>query len=152
MVNGVAWGQGRTARAVRAGETITVDGVLDEAAWKRADWNSGFTRIEPALDQPQAAPQTRFKVVYTDAAAYVAVECDEPNVDTIKAKTPWRDGAVWSDDCVEVFFDPADNGRYYHQVMTNSRGTIYDSHSADFGLVHSKLCAGAWRSRYPLAP
>ncbi len=136
----------RRARATGISRPIRVDGVLDEAAWQTAAWNSGFVRIERHLDNPGAEVQTRFKVVHTPSAVYVAVECDEPRIERLKAKTPWRDGAVWADDCVELFFDPGGSGRYYHQIMVNSKGRIYDSYAADFGLVKSRLWNGAYRA------
>ena len=139
-----------TAMATKATGTVKLDGILNEADWARAGWCTGFVRADgdQAPDAPfkRAAVETRFKVLVDDTAVYVGVECDEPLIDKLKAATPWRDGAVWADDCVEIFFDPAGTGRFYHQVMVNARGTIYDSYSADYGLVHSRLWNGAFRA------
>lgn len=137
-----------TATAVRAESAIDLDGVLDEPAWEAGEWCSGFVvaNAEVQADpRPRAAVQTRFKVVFDDDSAYVAVECEEPAIEQLKAETPWRDGAVWQDDCVEIFFDPGNDGRYYHQVMVNARGTIHDLYGADYGLVKSRLWNGAFR-------
>ncbi len=137
-----------SAKAVRAAGPIRLDGRLDEPAWADARWQTGFVLANGPESEPlkPAAVQTRFKVLFDDHAVYVAVECDEPRIENLKAKTPWRDGAVWADDCVEIFFDPSNDGRYYHQVMVNSRGVIYDSYSADYGLVHNRLWNGAFRA------
>ncbi|MBM3501293.1 MAG: hypothetical protein FJX74_21790, partial [Armatimonadetes bacterium] len=137
------------AEAGKATGEMRVDGVLDEADWGRAEWSSGFTVSNVAGDDeplPPAGAQTRFKVLIGRDSAYVGVECDEPEIGNLKAETPWRDGAIWADDCVEVFFDPAGEGRYYHQVMVNARGAVYDSFSADYGLVHSRLWNGAFEA------
>ncbi|MBT4821364.1 MAG: carbohydrate-binding family 9-like protein, partial [Lentisphaerae bacterium] len=140
----------RTATVQALAGGVILDGVLDEAAWGAAPELSGFTVVGHRGDSRHAFKtadvQTRFKVLQDAHALYVGVLCDEPNLDGLKAKTPWRDGAVWQDDCIEIFFDPANDGRYYHQVMVNSRGTIYDSYSADYGLVHSKLWNGAFEA------
>lgn len=133
--------------AARTATPPAIDGVLDEPAWSETAWTSGFTLAGKADPEGQpAVVQTRFKVLVDDTAVYVGVECDEPQVDQLKANTPWRDGALWQDDCVEVFFDPGNEGRYYHQVMVNARGTIYDCHNADYGLVHSRLWNGAFEA------
>jgi len=134
------------AQAVRASAPIVVDGRLDEAAWTKARWAGGFHAAGIGSGGRTAAVQTRFKAVWTADALYVAVECDEPRIEAIRAETPRRDGAVWQDDCVEIFFDPADNGRYYHQIMVNAHGTIFDLHAADFGLVKSRLWDGVFRA------
>ena len=134
----------RDATAGRAGGPITIDGALTEPGWATVDWQTGFTQAEAtAPAETPAAVQTRFKVLCDATTAYVAVQCDEPRPEVVKAAAPWRDGAVWQDDCVEIFLDPAGEGRYYHQVMVNSRGQIYDCYGADYGIVKSKLWNGA---------
>ena len=147
LVFGGAPPVGETGRAMGP---IRLDGVANEGPWQSASWHTHFLKAGGMKGEADALKpadvQTRFKVLLDEQAVYVAVECDEPSIEKIKAKTPWRDGAVWSDDCVEIFFDPSGEGRYYHQVMVNSRGTIYDSYSADYGLVHSRLWNGAFRA------
>jgi len=137
-----------TAGVGRA-ESIALDGALDEPAWSTAEWSTGFTVASVPDDDgplPVARVQTRFRVLVGEDSAYVGIECDEPQLAGLKADTPWRDGAVWSDDCLEVFFDPAGEGRYYHQVMVNARGAVYDCFCADYGLVHGKLWDGAFEA------
>jgi len=134
----------RDATAGRAGGAMVIDGALTEPGWAAGPWQSDFTRAE--IDSPAgtlAPVQTRFKVLYDATTVYVGIACDEPDPGAIKAAAPWRDGAVWQDDCVEVFCDPAGEGRYYHQVMVNSRGQVFDSSGADYGVVTSKLWNGA---------
>jgi hypothetical protein len=125
----------------RAGE-IKVDGNLDEAAWAKAAWQSGFLSASAAVDnagQPKPVPiQTRFKVLYDAAAIYVAAECDEPQIEALKAKYADHDNEVYADDCLEFFMDPAGEGRYYHHFIVNAKGAWYDDLGADYGLVHVK--------------
>ena len=123
---------------------MQLDGRFEESCWQRATWYGSFVAVDAESGTPPAPVQTRFAAVRDDTSVYVAVECHEPRLMGLKAKTPWRDGAVWQDDCIEVFLDPSGKGRYYHQVMVNSRGTIFDMHAADFGLVKSRLWNGAF--------
>jgi len=138
------------AMAVRAAGPVQLDGVLEDPAWESAPWFGDFTSAsagdENAGEPKRAEVQTRFKVLYDDQALYVAVQCDEPNPDRIVATTTERDGTIWADDCVEIFFDPENEGRYFHQVMANSRGVLYDCYAADYGLVHSRLWNGAFHA------
>jgi Carbohydrate family 9 binding domain-like len=129
-----------SATAVRAEGALELDGSLDEPAWAQAAWSSGFRDASNAsTNAGVAAVQTRFKVLFDASALMVGVECDEPNPAGIVAQATAHDGNVWADDCVEVFFDPAGEGRYYHHFVVNSRGAWYDDYSADYGLVHGKL-------------
>jgi len=149
---------------------ITIDGRLAEAAWGRAPWQTGFLSASAAAEhagQPRpVAIQTRFRVLHDTDAVYVAVECDEPQPDRVKARYTAHDNDVYQDDCVELFMDPAGEGRYYHHVVVNSKGAWYDDYGADYGLVHVKrwecplqaagsvdVGAKAWRCevRIPLA-
>jgi hypothetical protein len=130
-----------TAPAVRRQGEVKVDGVLDEAGWQAAAWQTGFVSASSAVEgkNPPAAVQTRFKVLFDDDALYVGVECDEPNLDKLVARYTEHDQDVYRDDCVEVFFDPAGEGRYYHHFVVNTKGAWYDDTGADYGLVHAKL-------------
>lgn len=132
-----------TASATRAPGPIRIDGRLTEPAWKSWTWNTGFTSAGNSAENrgapKPATVQTRFKVLYDATGLIVAVECDEPNPAGIRAAITAHDGTVWADDCVEIFFDPAGKGRYYHHFLINSKGAWYDDYSADFGLVHGKL-------------
>lgn len=135
-----------TAPAVRLQGSLQLDGVLDEPGWQAAKWQEGFVSASAAEEgaNPPVQVQTRFKVLYDDDALYVGIECDEPKIDQLKARYSEHDQDVYQDDCVEVFFDPAGEGRYYHHFVVNSLGAWYDDTGADYGMVHAKL----WE--YPL--
>jgi len=139
---GQEWEKPSATAARRAG-AVQIDGKLADPAWAAAQWCTNFTSGSRGQDNRGAprpvAVQTRFKVVYDDAYLYVGAECDEPQTETIRAASVSHDGTVWSDDCVEIFFDPAGEGRYYHHFLVNTKGVWYDDYSADYGLVHGKL-------------
>lgn len=132
-----------TVVAVPTVDTLAINGLLDEPAWSLAQWQGGFTSASsgPENSGPPrpATVQTRFKVLYDAWAIYVGVECDEPAPEGIRAEATGHDSMVFMDDCVEVFLDPAGEGRYYHHFVVNSRGAWYDDYGADFGLVHNRL-------------
>ncbi|MEN6305211.1 MAG: carbohydrate-binding family 9-like protein [Armatimonadia bacterium] len=127
--------------AVAVSGEVKLDGLLDEPAWSAATWQTNFLSASPAASgAPKPVDvQTRFKVLYDQNAVYVGVECDEPALDKLQARYKEHDGDVYQDDCVEVFFDPAGEGRYYHHFVVNTNGAWYDDYGADYGLVHAKL-------------
>ena len=127
---------------------IRLDGTLKEPAWQQGEWSTGFRMLSnKAAERVPAPVQTRFKVLYDADALYVGVVCDEPTPDGLKAAATFHDGAVWGDDCVELFLDPEGVGRYYHHLIVNSQGTVFDAYAADYGLVHGKLWNCAFGSK-----
>ena len=132
---------GADAPAVRLQGTIQLDGKLGEPDWAAAAWQSGFSYAgaDAEGDLKPAAVQTRFKVLFDDDALYVAIESDEPDMNRIVARCTDHDQDTYTDDSIELFMDPAGEGRYYQHFVINSKGAWYDDSSADYGLVHGKL-------------
>jgi len=94
-----------------------IDGLLDDAAWRDAG------RID-RLIRPQ--PSTRTRLCFDDRALYIAVECSgkhgpEP------AGAPSRDGPdLWKNEHVEIWIDPAGQGKVRYQFVVGIRGSTYD--------------------------
>ncbi len=133
----------RLAAAGRAEALVKLDGVLDEPAWANLPWNTDFVDARASAEagggSAPAAAQTRFKVLHHADWLYLGVECDEPRIESLKASANEHDSMVFMDDCVEVFCDPAGQGRYYYHFVVNTKGAWYDNFGADYGVVHAKL-------------
>lgn len=131
------------ARAVAVQGSLQIDGRLDEPDWATTDWQTGFVSASAAADAAgaprPAAVQTRFKVLFDSLAVYLGVECDEPLIEQLAGRYRGHDQEVYADDCVELFLDPAGEGRYYHHFVVNVNGAWYDDYGADYGLAHAKL-------------
>jgi hypothetical protein len=76
--------------AKSSGESMRVDGVLDEPEWRSAEAGNGFTQREPQDGSP-ATEQTEVKVVYTSDALYVGVRSADSRAAEIKAELARRD-------------------------------------------------------------
>ncbi|MCE5238476.1 hypothetical protein LLH23_08285 [bacterium] len=141
LISGTLAWAAPTVPAVRLQGPMRPDGSLDEAAWQQAQWQTGFVSASAAVEgaNPPMQVQTRFKVLFDNDALYVGVECDEPSPGKIAARYSEHDQDVYQDDCVEVFLDPAGEGRYYQHFVVNTKGAWYDDAGADYGLVHAKL-------------
>ncbi len=92
----------------------------------RLFYNSGTCR--------NAQVQTSVGITSEDNGLVIRFEADEPDPSQIKAAITKRDGAVWNDDCCEVFvYDPEPKRLF--QFAMNFKGTQFDAehHQAQDG-------------------
>lgn len=107
----------------RADSPVTIDGRLDEPAWRNAAefgdfafpwWTSG--RQE----------QTVARMLWDDQFLYVAYQCDDAHV---SAEQTEHDSKVYLDDCVELFTAPnSQRPNDYFNIEMNVNGAILDRH------------------------
>jgi hypothetical protein len=106
----------------RAASRPTLDGRLDEAAWRAAPWTEPMVDIEGDR-RPRPRFLTRMKMLWDDAGFYVAAEMEEPDV--------WgtltdRDAIVYNDNDIEIFIDPEGDTETYYELEVNPLGTVFD--------------------------
>jgi len=143
-----AFAAGQTARgatAVKIGEPIRVDGVLDEAAWGRAAELSDFIQFEPERGAP-ATVRTSVRILYDGVAVYFGFENTDPEMDKISARISKRDSDLTEDDAVAVCLDTYGDRRACYYFMTNLLGTQYDGRITDNGLTTDATWDGVWKS------
>ncbi len=112
-----------TIPAIRASETIRIDGQLDETIWQRPGSN-GFTQRDPDEGKP-ATQKTDVWCAYDDAALYFAANLQETTPDSIVGRLGRRDAHVESD-WFKVFLDPYHDGRTGVYFGVNPSGAIQD--------------------------
>lgn len=113
----------------KANGKITIDGVLDEDAWRGASFVTGFKDMKT---KEEPIEETRIRVLYDSDNWYVGIEAmTEHAWGKLVANTAERDGNVWQDDSVETFFQPPNTGDSF-QLIVNSVGTLWD------GKMHQK--------------
>ncbi len=111
------------ARRVKG--AITIDGVLDEPAWK----NAPVIRLrEGALGGP-VKYATRVRMLWDDEAIYLAFECDDPDVHAPRTK---HDDSLWMHDLVEVFIDADADEKSYVELHVAANGATADVLWADY--------------------
>jgi hypothetical protein len=106
--------------------SITVDGKLDEPAWKQAEVITGLRDYKTG---EVVAHQTKFRLLWDSKYLYIGAECDD---DDLTAKETKRNGAVWDDDCVEAFINPSGDEMSYLEFELNPLGTWYEGTVADY--------------------
>jgi len=90
-----------TTASIR-GQSINIDGVMDDPAWNTVTWTGDFTQREPQ-DGGVATQQTAFKIVYDDKFLYVGYKCYDTEPDQIVKRLSRRDG--FEGDWVEINID-----------------------------------------------
>ncbi|MFP4623923.1 MAG: DUF5916 domain-containing protein [Gemmatimonadota bacterium] len=124
VVNGRSGDGPPAIRTRRSPSPPTIDGRLDEAAWRHADVATGFTQLRPAPGQP-ASQRTEVRVLYDDAAVYVAARMYDTAPDSIVAQLGRRDSGVYSD-WFYVAIDSYHDRRTAFVFGLNPRGVMQD--------------------------
>jgi len=145
---GAPFAAGQTAReatALKIIEPIRIDGILDEAAWGRAQVLSDFIQFEPERGAP-AMVRTSVRILYDGTAVYFGFENTDPEMDKIAARISKRDSDLTADDAVAVCLDTYADRRDCYYFMTNLLGTQYDGRITDNGLTTDTTWDGVWKS------
>ncbi|MET0397602.1 MAG: DUF5916 domain-containing protein, partial [Longimicrobiaceae bacterium] len=121
-------------QASRATGGIRVDGRLDDAAWAAAEIASDFVQTRPTPGAP-ASQRTEVRIVYDDAALYVAARMHDDRPDSIAAPLARRDVAsgLYSD-WFDVLVDSYHDRRTGFRFAVNPRGVrrdVYHSNDAN---------------------
>lgn len=130
----------RIRATARAGE-VTVDGHLDEPAWRDAEVGAGFVERTPV---PGARPpvDTRFRVLFDEGALYLAVECDLMPGERPRGDELSRDSfSIFSDDAVSVKLDVRHDRRNTIGFVVNPAGAQLDYVAVDAGSFRAEFDA-----------
>lgn len=106
----------------RAAGPVTIDGKLDDAAWRDAPWTDDFVDIE-GDKKPRPRLRTRAKMLWDDSFFYVAAELQEPHV---WATLTAHDSVIFHDNDFEVFIDPNGDNHEYYEFEINALNTGWD--------------------------
>jgi hypothetical protein len=105
----------------RAQKAPTVDGVLDDAAWKGAQ----AVVLRGSFDGRPAKLRTEARLVYDDANLYVAFNVEDPDLWGTLRK---RDDPIYEQEVVEVFLDANADGRTYNELQVSPHNVIFDAY------------------------
>ncbi len=117
---------------------ITIDGVLNEAAWQ----NVPDFELSPVIQPENVSQPTRAKVRWDRDNLYVAFVAEDKDIwATMKQRDQW----LWEEEVVEVFVDHDGDGRDYKEFEVNPLNTVVDLNIAQVN--HGDLDkALAWNS------
>ena len=109
----------------RATSAITVDGVLDEPAWRDAAVLRLEYETRPAENEPPPV-ETEVLITYDERRFYAAFRAFDPEPSAIRAHLQDRD-TIFNDDLVGIKLDPFNDERRAFQFFVNPLGVQFDS-------------------------
>lgn len=100
----------------------SVDGRLDDPAWRGVPWSDPFVDIEGEA-RPAPTFRTRVKLAWDRQHLYIAAELEEPD---LWGTIPTRDAVIFHDHDFEWFIDPDGDTNRYFELEINALGTVWD--------------------------
>jgi hypothetical protein len=114
--------------ALAAGETITIDGVLDEPAWSKAATTGPFVDVGRGYPNPAIPVQGSARVTWDERFLYVGFEVGDKHV---RGGFPAdaKDPHLWERDTVEIMIDPDGDGdnKDYYEIQINPQNLVFDT-------------------------
>ena len=131
------------------GESIELDGFLDEASWARAIPAGDFVQEDPANGSP-ATEATEVRVVYGGTSLYLGILCLDSDPTALLGNQMQRDQPLEADDRFMWAMDPFLDERSGYFFEINPSGAMGDgliSVSAGGGFRANKAWDGIWTAR-----
>jgi len=128
--------------------SITIDGELEEPAWRDAwSWDLGY-EVQPGENTPALA-RTEVLVFHDRTHVYFGFRAWDPNPPAIRAHLSDRDGA-WADDWVGVVLDTFNDERRNYLLLVNPLGVQMDDIENESG--DDTVWDGIWESAATIQP
>ncbi len=137
----------RSVQAIRLApdEHITLDGVLDEAVWKRTLPAGEFIMQDPTLGGTPTEP-TEVHFAFNNDHLYMAVVCRDSEPDKLLGNTRKRDEFLSADDRFMWTMDTFLNQQTGYFFEMNPSGLMADSLMGPGG-VNNREWDGIWNAR-----
>ncbi len=138
--------QSREMTAVYFEGEITLDGVLDEAAWDLADPAADFIQKLPDTGAP-ASEKTEVRILYNDDTLFIGAHCwDSAGPEGLVVNDITKDFEVKDSDGFKVGLDTYNDDRNCFLFATNPAGGRFDLQSTKDGDLMNKNWNGIWYS------
>jgi len=112
-------------RSHRIEQAPTIDGVLDDDAWRDGPLETGEWLSYNPLHGNKVPQQTKVWVAHDSNYLYFAFQCDDPEPARIKTSITRRDN-IWSDDWVGLSLDALGSGQQSYHLIVNPSGVQLD--------------------------
>ena len=141
-------GEGDPFEVPRATGEITIDGIIDEAAWDDALKLELNYEVRPGENiKPQV--ETRVFITYDTTHILVAFRAFDPEPDKIRARYRDRDN-MHGDDSVGITIDTFNDQRRAYEFLVNPLGVqtdgIYSEGNKEFGRGFDRAWDAIWTS------
>jgi hypothetical protein len=118
----------------RSGPALTLDGKLDEPAWKHAGATGALVRPGDGLGDPGSPVHSEAWLLWDDEALYLAVRVRDRNPTSPFGRDD-VDPHVWSAASgIELMLQPGDRGdnRDYYEIQVDVNGAVWDTRFDDY--------------------
>jgi hypothetical protein len=122
----------RVVGAVEARAPITIDGALDEQAWRDAQPAGDFIQAEPHEGEAASEP-TDVRIVYDHDALYIGVVCHDAMPSALVVNDIRKDFTAGEQDSFEVILDTFADRRNGFVFVVNPAGAKSDTQIANEG-------------------
>lgn len=113
------------AYRMQPGESIALDGKLDDAVWSKASAFDDFWELFPQ-DKVRPRVRTEARFAFDKGALYVAVRAHDPDLTQLREPFARRDNVLADQDMIVLFVDPVGTRKFAHFFRVNPRGSIGD--------------------------
>lgn len=100
----------------------TIDGSLNEPAWREARFSEPFVDIEGNA-KPRPDFDTKVKLLWDNDYLYIGASLVEPNVWGVLTE---HDSVIFHDNDFEIFIDPDGDRQKYYEIEVNALATVWD--------------------------
>ena len=107
----------------RADGPITIDGHLDEAAWKKAGCHHALRQSSHGMNRLGAKQKTTARLLWDDTFLYASYACEDTD---IVANYRHRDDPTYKDHTVELFINPDPSRKNYIGLEINAAAVLAD--------------------------
>ena len=109
--------------AMQVDKAPVLDGELNDEAWKKGVANKNYYKYLDPKGTHFTNYQTRCTIVYNDKGIFAGVVNYQKDISILRRKVlKNNDASIWTDDCAELYFDPAANGVGYFKFVVNANG------------------------------
>ena len=116
---------------------ITIDGALDEPAWRSAPKIGDLTQRQPLTGQPPTE-RTEVTLLHDGDYLYIGIMCYDSEPAKILGSQMGRDAALNSDDRLEIVLDTFRDQRNAFFFSTNPAGALVDGLAFANGLSNNE--------------
>ena len=135
-----------TALRMAPGESIDLDGVLDEPAWGRAVPAADFIQVDPVNGVAPTEP-TEVHIVYDENNFYMGVVAYDSDPAGMRGNTMLRDAFLSADDRFMWVFDTYLDARTGYFFEINPSGSMGDALLQAGGSENVRAWDGIWTAK-----
>src|SRR5687767_11370150 len=141
-INYEAVRQTKVVTALRITEKITVDGVLEEPVWRRAQPAKDFLQQRPRNGEP-AVEKTEVRFLYDDDNIYIGAVCYDPELHRAVQELR-EDFQFGQSDLLSIHFDTLHDRQSAFSFGTSPAGARRDQQFSNDGEVTNIDWDGVW--------